>query len=59
MTRMSLFTSKRDWNLWLWVLLIAVTIYATPGLMLSLSGYLREMGLLTAAVFGWIDGLEV
>ena len=49
MTPMSFFTSRRERNLWLWILLIVVTIYATLGLMPSLSGYLRDQGLLTVA----------
>ena len=49
MSLMSFFTSKRERTLWLWVLLIVFTIYATLGLMPSLSEYLRDRGLLTVA----------
>jgi hypothetical protein len=46
---MSLFTSHRERNLWLLVLVVLAAIYATLGLTGMLAGALRDRGLISAA----------
>ena len=45
---MSFFASPRERRLWLWTLVVVVTIYATLGLTGALAEVLRSHGLLTA-----------
>ena len=52
---MLLFTSRRERNLWLWTLAVVVAIYSTLGLAWTLSGLLRDWGLLNGAfVLGFL-----
>jgi VanZ family protein len=44
----SLFTTNRERRLWTWTLVVVVAIYSTLGLAPSLSGVLRDRGLLDA-----------
>ena len=48
---MRLFSSRRERRLWLWTLAVVVAIYSTLGLTGTLAEWLREYGLLDAAVF--------
>lgn len=45
---MPFFTSRRERRLWLWTLLVVVTIYSTLGLVRPLANALRARGLLEA-----------
>lgn len=45
------FTSKRERRLWMWVLVVIVSIYATIGLVGSLVGFIRDNELLNAFFF--------
>ena len=47
---MTLFSSKRERRLWLWVLAVMVAIYATLGLAQRLAETLRERGLLDISI---------
>ena len=47
---MTLFSSKRERRLWLWVLVVMVAIYATLGLAQTLAETLRERGLLDISI---------
>ncbi len=47
---MTLFSSKRERRLWLWVLVVMVAIYATLGLAQRLAETLRERGLLDISI---------
>ena len=47
---MTLFSSKRERRLWLWVLVVMVAIYATLGLAQRLAETLRERGLLDVSI---------
>jgi len=52
---MSHFVSDRERRLWTWVLVVVVGIVSTLGLARTLSGFLRETGLLGAAfAFGML-----
>lgn len=46
---MPLFTSRRERRLWLWTLAVVAAIYATVGLARTLTGLLRDRGLLEGA----------
>lgn len=48
---MSPFTSKRERRLWLWTLVVVMTIYSTLGLAATLSGILRDQDLIGGAGF--------
>ena len=54
---MSLFTSNRERRLWLWTLVVLVTIYSTLGLAQTLAGVLRDRGLLAGVV--WVSMLLI
>lgn len=43
------FTSERERKLWIWALVVVLTIYATLGLAGTLAGVLRERGMLDVA----------
>ena len=47
---MTLFSSRRERRLWLWVLAVMVAIYATLGLAQTLAETLRERGLLDVSI---------
>ena len=47
---MTLFSSRRERRLWLWVLAVMVAIYATLGLAQRLAETLRERGLLDISI---------
>ncbi len=47
---MTLFSSRRERRLWLWVLAVMVAIYATLGLAQTLAETLRERGLLDISI---------
>ena len=47
---MTLFSSKRERRLWLWVLVVMLAIYATLGLAQTLAETLRERGLLDISI---------
>ena len=47
---MTLFSSKRERRLWLWVLVVMVAIYATLGLAQTLAETLEERGLLDISI---------
>ena len=47
---MTLFSSKRERRLWLWVLVVMAAIYATLGLAQTLAETLRERGLLDISI---------
>ena len=47
---MTIFSSRRERRLWLWVLAVMVAIYATLGLAQTLAETLRERGLLDISI---------